>query len=100
MGGRGTGGGRGLNLGSRDKNVSRLFQIVETGKDIRSSSILSMTEKEMSAYVKARQENMGYVPGLGGDKTYAITAWLVGDDGHGYVDMEDIWRRYGKRRKK
>lgn len=102
MGSRRGEGNSGVSMINKLQRQSKIrtFQVVETGRGIQNSSIMSMTEKEMSAYLKTRQENLGYVPGLGGDRTYAINAWTIGKDGYGYVDMEDIWKRYRRKGKK
>ena len=52
-----------------------LFHVLENGKGIRQEYNMVRTDSEMSAYLKAMEENYGYVPGLGGDKNYSIVAW-------------------------
>lgn len=52
-----------------------LFTVAETCKKGTEFYHLTMTDAEMSAYLKAKQEMNGYVPGLGGDRSYGITAW-------------------------
>ena len=52
-----------------------LFHVLEIGKGIRQEYNMIKTDSEMSAYLKAMRENYGYIPGLGGDKTYSIVAW-------------------------
>jgi len=31
------------------------------------------------------------------DPYYAIVAWEITPDGYGWVDLESVWKRYGKR---
>lgn len=73
----------------------KMFQVVETGKGIRKTYLLMMTEKEMTTKLKAMNEMNGYVEGLGGDRMYSAVAWTVGMDGSGYIDLETIWKLYG-----
>lgn len=35
------------------------------------------TGDEVSAFIKAKNEMNGYIPGLGGDRSYSCIAWLV-----------------------
>lgn len=74
-----------------------MFQVVETGKGIRETYTLMMTDEEMSKYLSGKNDMYGYIPGLGGDKSYSIVAWYIGDEGQGYVDLERIWRLYGSK---
>ena len=53
----------------------RLFRVLEIGKGIHQEYTMIKTDGEMSAYLKAMNENYGYIPGLGGDKNYSIVAW-------------------------
>lgn len=107
MGGRGGSGNRKLKINNdtttqktvKRQDIQKTFQVVETGHGIQNSSFMLMTEKEMSNYLKGRRENIGYIPGLGGDRTYSINAWTVDKEGNGYIDMDKIWKRYKKRRK-
>ena len=73
------------------------FQVVETGKGIRKTYILTMTENEMTKYLRGLNEMNGYVEGLGGDRTYSAIAWTITKDGFGYIDLETIWSIWGKR---
>ena len=54
-----------------------LFIVREFGKGINEEYTMMMTDKEMTSYLKALNENNGYIPGLGGDKTYASVAWYA-----------------------
>lgn len=71
----------------------KTFQVVEIGKGIRETYFFTGTEKEVTAYLKGKTEANGYIPGMGGDKNYSITAWSLGKCGEGYVDLERIWVR-------
>lgn len=71
----------------------KLYQIVEQGKGIRETYTMGFeTEKELSKYLNGKQEMIGYVPGLGGDKTYSIVAWYIGEHGEAYINIEKYWR--------
>lgn len=72
-----------------------IFQVVEQGKGIRETYTMMMTDEEMSKYLNGKREMNGYIPGLGGDKTYGIVAWHVGTEGQAYIDLDRIWRLYG-----
>lgn len=55
--------------------MKKLFIVREIGKGINEEYHMMMTNKEMTAYLKALNENNGYIPGLGGDKSYSAVAW-------------------------
>ena len=74
-----------------------MFQVVEIGKGIRETYTLKMSDEEMSRYLNGKREMIGYIPGLGGDTSYSIVAWHIGNDGHGYIDLDRIWRLYGSK---
>ena len=74
-----------------------MFQVVEIGRGIRETYTVKMTDAEMSSYLKGKREMIGYIPGLGGDTTYSIVAWHIGNEGQGYIDLERIWRLYGSK---
>lgn len=57
--------------------MKKLFVVREIGKGINEEYHMMMTNEEMTAYLKALNENYGYIPGLGGDKTYAAIAWYA-----------------------
>jgi len=44
-------------------------------------------DQEFGKWLKAREEYYGYIPGLGGDKTYSIVGWWVGSEGQYYADL-------------
>lgn len=71
------------------------FQVVETGKGIRKTYILIMTEEQMTNKLKGLNEMNGYVEGIGGDKNYSAVAWTIDENGYGYIDLERIWMLYG-----
>lgn len=54
-----------------------LYQIREIGKGINSTHTRIATGEEIAAILKAKNEMNGYIPGLGGDKTYSATAVLL-----------------------
>lgn len=57
--------------------MKKLFVVREIGKGINEEYHMMMTDKEMSTYLKALNENNGYIPGLGGDKNYSAVAWYA-----------------------
>ena len=72
----------------------KIYQIIEQGKGIRENYTMGFeTEAELSSYLKGKQEMIGFIPGLGGDKSYSIVAWELNDPAQ-YVDMEKIWNRF------
>ena len=73
----------------------KMFQVIETGKGIRKTYMMMMTEEQMSKKLKGLNEMNGYIEGVGGDRTYSAVAWTVGNDGSEYVDLETIWKLYG-----
>lgn len=73
------------------------FQVVETGKGIRKTYIVTMTESEIRNFLRGLNEMNGYVEGCGGDRTYSATAWEIRADGYGYIDLETIWSIWGKK---
>lgn len=74
-----------------------MFQVVEIGKGIRETYTVKMTDEEMTSYLKGKREMIGYIPGLGGDTSYSIVAWHVGNEGQGYIDLDRIWRLCGSK---
>lgn len=75
----------------------KMFQVVEVGKGIRETYTMMKTDEEMASYLKGKREMIGYIPGLGGDTSYSIVAWYVDNEGHGYIDLDRIWRLYGSK---
>ena len=57
-----------------------LYEIKEIGKGINSTYPIIATGEEISKKLKAKNEMNGYIPGLGGDKTYSATAVLLSYD--------------------
>ncbi|MBQ7372417.1 MAG: hypothetical protein IJW67_11185 [Blautia sp.] len=74
-----------------------MFQVMEIGKGIRETYSMMMTDKEMAEYIKNKEEMNGYVKDMGGDRTYSIVAWQVGEVGQGYVDLDRLWRWHCKK---
>lgn len=74
-----------------------MYQVVEIGKGIRETYTVKMSDEEMSSYLKGKREMIGYIPGFGGDTSYSIVAWYVGNEGQGYIDLDRIWRLYGSK---
>lgn len=98
FGGRGGSGGVGGGGGTgelSDEEKKYMFQVFEVGKDYRRSYMQMMTDKEMTAYLKGKQDMNGFIPGIGGDRSYAINAWHVDELGNGYIDFEEMYRRRG-----
>ena len=56
-------------------NESRLYEIHEISRKGQEIYRLLMTGKELNEYLKAKREMYGYIPGLGGDKSY--DCWAV-----------------------
>lgn len=57
--------------------MKKLFIVREIGKGINEEYTMIATDKEMTERLKALNENNGYIPDLGGDKTYAAVAWYA-----------------------
>lgn len=63
----------------RDPNKKRLFEVHENGRGIHDVYHMIATDSEMDKWLKMKEEVYGYIPGVGGDRTYS--AWAV------YADM-------------
>lgn len=57
------------------KERTATFEVHESSRKINEVYYMTMTGAEMSNWCKAKNENNGYVEGLGGDKSY--TCWAV-----------------------
>lgn len=53
-----------------------LYQIVEISRKSKEEYYLVMTGDEVSKWCKTKNELYGYVPGLGGDRSYSCVACL------------------------
>ena len=54
-----------------------LYTFVENSKKGNEEYHAIMTGDEVTEWCKTKEEIHGYIPGLGGDKSYSIVAWLV-----------------------
>ena len=52
-----------------------LFTVREVGRGIDKEYSMMMTDDEMTKFLKAKNDMNGYLPGLGGDRTYSAIAW-------------------------
>ena len=61
-------------------NEPRLYEIHEISRKGQEIYDLMMTGKDLKDYLKNKREMNGYIPGLGGDKSYDCWAVeVVGD---------------------
>jgi len=56
-------------------NEPRLYEIHEISRKGDTVYTLMLTGKELKDYLKSKREMYGYIPGLGGDKSY--DCWAV-----------------------
>lgn len=69
----------------------KMYQIVENISGKRETYIIGFeTEKELSNYLNGKQLCIN-------EKKDSIVAWKVNSDGYGYIDLERIWKLYGKK---
>lgn len=54
-----------------------LYEIHERSKKEEKAYRLVMTGSEISQWCKAKNDAYGYIPGIGGDRSYYCLAWLV-----------------------
>ena len=57
------------------KERKATYEVHEIGKMAHEVYTMVMTGKEISDWCKARNDNYGYIEGLGGDKSYSC--WAV-----------------------
>ena len=57
--------------------MKKLYEITEIGRGIHETYALVMTETELKQYLKSKREAYGYIPGIGGDRTYDCFAVLL-----------------------
>lgn len=57
------------------KERTATYEVHEISKKNHEVYIMTMTGNEISNWCKAKNENYGYVEGLGGDKSYSC--WAV-----------------------
>lgn len=56
-------------------NEPRLYEVHEISKKKNDVYNVMMTGKELKDYLQAKRDMYGYIPGLGGDKSY--DCWAV-----------------------
>lgn len=61
----------------RSKTEPRLFVVIETSKKTHEQYHLYMTEAEIKAWCKTKNEAYGYIEGVGGDKSYTCFAYYA-----------------------
>lgn len=59
------------------RTEKRTYMVVETSRKGSEEYVLYMTGKEISDWCKVKNENNGYIPGIGGDKSYSCVAWQM-----------------------
>lgn len=59
------------------KTTKAIYKVTETSRKGSKEYLLMMTGEEISAYLKAKNDMNGYIPGLGGDRSYSCIAVLA-----------------------
>lgn len=59
------------------KTEKALYDVHEIGRKVNEVYSLYMTGEEISKWCKMKNEFYGYVPGLGGDRSYSCWAVLI-----------------------
>ena len=64
-------------MAKRDLDKKRLFIVVESTKKSQEIYNIYMSENEIKAYCKTKNEFYGYIEGIGGDKSYTCFAYYA-----------------------
>ena len=59
------------------KTTKALYKVTEISRKGLEEYHLMMTGEEISAYLKAQNDMHGYIPGVGGDRSYSCEAVLA-----------------------
>lgn len=61
----------------RDMNKKNLYEVHEISKKAHEVYPVWMSENELKDFLKAKSDCYGYIPGVGGDKSYSCWAVLM-----------------------
>lgn len=59
------------------KTEKKLYHFIEMSKKGKEEYSLIMTGEEVSKWCKMKNENYGYIQGVGGDRSYSCVAVLM-----------------------
>ena len=69
----------------------KMYQVVEQGKGIRETYMMGFeSEAELTHWLNGKRS-------MQDENKYSIVAWSMTADGHGWVDLERIWKLYSRK---